>query len=242
MKQKKAIVIGGASGIGKGITDALLANRYEVGITGIEKDIIKNLQDSGKENLIIEYLDCITDDISATMTELIERLDGLDVLIFSAGIGNLNKNIGYKIENSANQLNVLAFTEIADWSYRFFEKQGYGHFVGISSVSGLFGSRVAPAYHAAKSYQIAYMEGLRQKASKDRKSGISIYVADIRPGFVITSLTDGKRLFWASTIETAGKQIYRLIHKKATIGYVSKRWQIVAIIIKILPRWIRNRM
>ena len=91
MKQKKAIVIGGASGIGKGITDALLANRYKVGITGIEKDIIKNLQDSGKENLIIEYLDCITDDISVTMTELIERLDGLDVLIFSAGIGNLNK-------------------------------------------------------------------------------------------------------------------------------------------------------
>ena len=242
MNLKKAIVIGGTSGIGKGITDELLTNQYKVGITGIEKSLIESLQNSGKENLIIEYLDCITDDISVTMTELIERLDGLDVLIFSAGIGNLNKNLGSKVENNANQLNVLAFTEIADWSYRYFKKQGHGHFVGISSVSGLFGSRVAPAYHAAKSYQIAYMEGLRQKASKDRKSGIAIYITDIRPGFVTTPLTEGKRLIWASTIETAGKQIYTFINKKTSIGYVSKRWQIVAIIIKILPRWIRNRM
>ena len=242
MKQKKAIVIGGTSGIGKGITDVLLANQYKVGITGIEKIVIENLQNSGKENLKTEYLDCITDDISVAINQLVERLGGLDLLIFSAGIGNLNKNLGFKIENNANQLNVLAFTEIADWSYRFFEKQGHGHLVAISSVSGLFGSRVAPAYHAAKSYQIAYLEGLRQKASKSRKSGKSIYITDVRPGFVITPLTEGKRLFWAATIETAGTQIYRLINKKATIGYVSKRWQIIAIVIKILPRWIRNRM
>jgi short-subunit dehydrogenase len=239
---KKAIIIGGTSGIGQGITDVLVANKFKVGITGVERTIIEGLQNSGQENFKIEYLNCINDNTSVIINELVEWLGGLDLLIFSAGIGNLNKNLGFKIENNANKLNVLAFTEVADWSYRFFEKQGHGHFVSISSISGLFGSSVAPAYHAAKSYQINYLEGLRQKARKDRKSGISIYITDVRPGFVITPLTKGKKLFWAATKEKAGKQIYKLINKRTNIGYVSKRWQIVAIIIKILPRWIRSRM
>lgn len=239
---KKAIIIGGTSGIGQGITDVLVANKFKVGITGIERSTIKGLQKSDKENFKVEYLDCINNNASETITELVDWLGGLDILIFSAGIGNLNKDLGYKVENNANKLNVLAFTEVADWSYRFFKKQGHGHFVSISSISGLFGSRVAPAYHAAKSYQINYLEALRQKATKDRKSGISIYTTDIRPGFVITPLTEGKKLFWAATKEEAGIQIYKLINKKKNIGYVSKRWRIIAIIIKILPRWIRSRM
>ncbi|WP_159021575.1 SDR family NAD(P)-dependent oxidoreductase [Formosa sp. L2A11] len=228
---KKAIIIGGTSGIGQGITDVLVSNKFKVGITGIEKATIEELENSKKENFKAEYLDCINSNTSETITELVNWLGGLDILIFSAGIGNLNKDLGYKVENNANKLNVLAFTEVADWSYRFFKKQGHGHFVSVSSISGLFGSRVAPAYHAAKAYQVSYLEALSQKATKDRKSGLPIYTTDVRPGFVITPLTEGKRLFWAATKEEAGIQIYNLIKKKKNIGYVSRRWRLVAILI-----------
>ena len=163
----------------------------------------------------------------------------MDLLIFSAGIGNLNKNLGFEVENHANQLNVMAFTEIADWSYKFFEKQGFGHFVGISSKAGLFGYRLAPAYHAAKSYQINYLEGLRQRALK---SGLPIFVTDIRPGFVDTAMSKGKRRFWVVTKEKAAIQIIALIEKRKVIGYCSKRWQALAIAIKLLPHWMRKRM
>lgn len=239
---KKAIIIGGTSGIGQGITDVLVSNNFKVAITGVEKTIIEALQNTKKENFKADYLDCINSNASATITELVDWLGGLDLLIFSAGIGNLNKDLGYKVENNANKLNVLAFTEVADWSYRFFKKQGYGHFVSISSISGLFGSRVAPAYHAAKAYQVSYLEALSQKATKDRKSGLPIYTTDVRPGFVITPLTEGKKLFWAVTKEKAGIQIYNLINNKNNIGYVSSRWRIIAIIIKMLPRWVKSRM
>jgi len=239
---KKAIIIGGTSGIGQGLATILLTNNYTVGLTGIKKNITEDLQNLCQKNLEVKYLNCLTDNTSEKIIGLVEILGGLDLLIFSAGIGNLGNNLGFEVENNANKLNVLAFTEIADWSYRFFEKQGHGHFVAITSISGLFGSRIAPAYHAAKSYQINYLEALRQRARRDRKIGKLIYVTDIRPGFVDTAMTKGNKMFWVATKDKAAKQIFELIKKKRGYGYVTNRWRIVAGIIKILPTWIRNRL
>ena len=239
---KKAIIIGGTSGIGFELAKILLANGYKVGVTGIENAIIQDLQNSEQKNLEVKYLNCLENEPSKKIKEFIEIVGGLDLLILSAGIGNLNRNRGFDAENKANQLNVLAFTEIADYSYRFFENQGYGHFIAITSVSGLFGSCVAPAYHAAKSYQITYLEGLCQKARKARLAGKAIHVTDIRPGYVRTPMTAGKKMFWAATTEKAGKQIYNNIKNKKEFAYVSRRWLIVAILIKALPNWLLIRV
>ncbi|RUT80204.1 SDR family NAD(P)-dependent oxidoreductase [Ancylomarina longa] len=238
-KNKKAIVVGASSGIGKELVKVLVENNYKVGLTGKEKDILDESRNGYLEDVEISCFDCTIDNNSEKIIELVTQLNGLDLLIFSAGIGNLNKNLGFEIENQANKLNVLAFTEIADWSYRFFEKQGYGHFVALSSVAGLFGYRFAPAYHAAKSYQISYLEGLRQKAYQSDKP---IYVTDIRPGYVDTSMSKNKKRFWVLTAENAAKQIFDLIVRKKDVAYVSKKWQLVAIGLKLLPRWLRKRM
>jgi short-subunit dehydrogenase len=239
---KKAIIIGGTSGIGQGLATVLLNNNYKVGITGIEKNMLEDLQNLDQKNLEVKYLNCLTDNTSEKIAELVETLGGLDLLILSAGIGNLNKDLGFEVENNANKLNVLVFTEIADWTYKFFDKQGHGHFVAITSISGLYGSRIAPAYHAAKSYQINYLEGLRQRARRDRKTGKLIYVTDIRPGFVDTTMTESKKMVWAATKDKAAKQIFELIKKKRGYGYVTNRWRIVAVIIKILPTWVLNKL
>lgn len=236
---QKAIIIGATSGIGKGIADVLLANNYKVAITGIHNDVIKTIELENNENLKAIFLDCKKKDATASLPDLIDWLGGLDLLIFSAGIGNLNKNLGYEVENEANLLNVLGFTEVSDWSYRYFLKQGHGHYVAITSLSGLFGSRVAPAYHAGKAYQVSYLEGLRQKAHRAKKP---IYITDIRPGFVDTPITEGKKTFWSATCEKAAKQIFSLIRRKKSVGYVSKRWGIAACLVKILPRFVRNRI
>ena len=233
---KKAIIIGGTSGIGHGIAEQLLKKDYHVFITGMERDFIKDVQQGHINGLEAYYLDCIQENASEVLPKLVEKLGGLDLLVNSAGIGNLNKNLGHKVENQANQLNVLAFTEIMDWGYRFFEKQGYGNLVGITSIAGLFGSRVAPAYHAAKSYQITYLQSLKNKA---KKSGLPIYITDIRPGFVKTPMTEGKKMFWVANKETAAKQIVALVEKRKSFGYISKRWVLIASLIKIIPTWLR---
>ena len=236
---KKTIIIGATSGIGKALTKILLDNNYNVGIMGRKMDVLEKFKKHTSQNIEIKYLDCTIDNNAEKITELTETLGGLDLLIFSAGIGNLNRNLGFKVENEANKLNVLAFTEIADWSFRFFEKQGYGHFVSITSLAGLFGYRKAPAYHAAKAYQINYLEGLRQKAYK---SGKSIFITDVRPGFVDTAMSKGKKQFWVISKENAAKQIFSIIQKRKDVGYCPKRWWLIAFIIKLLPNWVRKRI
>ena len=219
----------------------MISKGYKVGITGIEKDIIEEIKSLEQENVFTKFLCCIEDNVSFEIEKFVTEMGGLDLLVFSAGIGNLNKDLGFKVENKANQLNVLAFTEIVDWSYRFFEAQGFGHLVAVTSFSGLFGSRVAPAYHAAKAYQINYLEGLRQKAKQSKKP---IYITDARPGFVDTPMTQGKgkKMFWLATKEEAAKQIVSLVEKKKGCGYITKRWGIAAVIMKMQPRWVRDRI
>lgn len=98
---EKAIIIGGTSGIGQGLATILLTNNYIVGLTGIEKNITEDLQNLYQKNLEVKYLNCLTDNTSEKITELVEILGGLDLLIFSAGIGNLGNNLGYEVENNA---------------------------------------------------------------------------------------------------------------------------------------------
>ncbi|MDE5422857.1 SDR family NAD(P)-dependent oxidoreductase [Ancylomarina sp. DW003] len=236
---KKAIIIGATSGIGKELVKLLIDNDYKLGLTGLHTNGIEELRQNNQKQLEVRYFDCTKESSAERITELVASLGGLDLLIFSAGIGHLNGNPGFEVENHANKLNVMAFTEIADWSYRFFEKQGKGHFVAISSIAGLRGYRVSPAYHAAKSYQIRYLEALKQKAYR---SGKSICITDIRPGFVETEMSVGKKQFWVTSKEKAAEQIFRLIKRKKGMGYISRRWQIIAIIMKLLPRWIHRRI
>lgn len=236
---KKAIVIGGTSGIGQGVTKMLLKNEYEVIVTGTKNCLKRTALKPSCPNLSLCCLDCTTDNTSEKIHQLITKLGGLDLLVYSAGIGNLNKDIGYTVENKANLVNVIAFTEAIDYTYRYFDKQGYGHIVGITSFSSLFPSRVAPAYHAAKAYQASYLTAMRQKANKAKKP---ITITEIKPGFVHTPLTEGKKMFWACSSEKAGKLIYKDIAKKHNLGYVSRRWRLAACIIKIVPAWVKNHI
>lgn len=119
-----------------------------------------------------------------------------------------------------------------DWTIKQFEKQGFGHLVSISSVGGLRGSGIAPAYNATKAFQINYMEGIRQKTNKVNNK---IFITDIRPGLVDTAMAKGNGLFWVASVEKASKQIYAAIQKKRKIAYVTKRWILVALILKLMP-------
>jgi len=210
---------------------------YHVGITGRRKTELEKLKESNPEKYWISAFDCTSENNSEKLTELTNELGGLDLLILSSGMGDLNENLEFEIENATNKLNVIAFTEIVDWAFNYFEKKG--HLVAISSIAGIRGSRIAPAYSASKAYQINYLEGLRQKAKKMRKQ---IYVTDIRPGFVDTDMAKGDGQFWVATKEKAAKQIFGLIKRKKDVGYVSKRWRLIAILLKALPNGIYKKM
>ena len=49
-------------------------------------------------------------------------------------------------------------------------------------------------------------------------------------------MAKGDGLFWVAPLEKAGKQIYKAIQKKKKVAYITRRWQFVALILKLIPR------
>ena len=143
------------------------------------------------------------------------------------------------MEREAIDTNVLPFTCIAGWAYHFFERQKSGQFVAITSIAGLRGGRHAPAYNATKAFQIRYLEGLRAKA---KKAGMPIVITDIRPGFVDTAMAKGEDVFWSAPVPKAAAQIYRAIENKKAVAYVTHRWALIAFVIRLLPRFLYERI
>lgn len=240
ISMRRVIIIGATSGIGRGLAILFAVNHYKVGITGRRIELLNELKNEYPGSFFIKSFD-ITDTkiVVQKLEKLTNELGGLDLLIISAGTGDLNETLDVEIERQTINTNVSGFTTIADWTYNYFEKQKSGHLVAISSIGGLRGSRHAPAYNATKAYQINYLEGLRQKA---KKSGDPIFVTDIRPGLVDTEMAKGEGLFWVMPVDKTVNQIYKAIIRKKKIAYVTKRWKLIAILLKRIPRQIYDRM
>lgn len=237
---KKIIIIGATSGIGRGLAEQYAQEDCLIGITGRRENLLKDICALDKDKLFYQVCDIThTKSCISSLETLVQEMGGMDILIICAGTGEVNPELSYQLEEPTLLTNVVGFTNISDWGFRYFEQQKSGHLVAISSVGGTRGSGVAPAYNASKAYQINYMEGLRQKATKLR---YPIYTTDIRPGFVDTAMAKGEGLFWITPVDKAVKQIKKAIHKKKKIAYISRRWKYVAVLFRNLPSAIYCRM
>lgn len=234
------MIIGATSGIGRGLAEQYAQEDCLIGITGRRENLLKDICALDEDKLFYQVCDIThTKNCISSLATLVQEMGGMDILIICAGTGEVNPELSYQLEEPTLLTNVVGFTNIADWGFRYFEQQKSGHLVAISSVGGTRGSGVAPAYNASKAYQINYMEGLRQKATKLR---YPIYTTDIRPGFVDTAMAKGEGLFWITPVDKAVKQIKTAIHKKKKVAYISRRWKYVAVLFRHLPSAIYCRM
>lgn len=229
---KRAIIIGATSGIGKGLANRMAHEGYRVGITGRRIELLEEIKAQNPTQFEVKQIDVTAPDCVERLEELIQTLGGVDTIIISSGTGDINENLDFEIEKRTIDVNIVGFTAIADHAFRYFQKQGNGHLVAITSVASLRGSAEAPAYNATKAYQANYLEALRIKASKLK---LPITVTDIRPGFVNTDMAKGDGLFWVASVEEATSQLYRAIEKKKRIAYITKRWGLIAFLLKVLP-------
>lgn len=229
----KIIIVGASSGMGKELARLYADTDAKIGLIGRREEKLKELSLSSPAKYVYKVCDVADTELTALcMNELADELGGLDLAIISAGTGELNNDLDYRLEESTILTNVLGWTHLMDWAYLYFRNQGHGHLVNISSVGGIRGDGIAPAYNASKSYQINYTEGIRKKMVKLR---LPLFITDVRPGFVDTSMAKGDGLFWVASVEKASKQIFRAIQQKRKIVYVTKRWRLIAGFLKLLP-------
>jgi short-subunit dehydrogenase len=237
---KKAIVIGASSGIGRELAKILSRDQYIVGVMARRVQLLHELSNEMEGALFVQEID-VADVNSAmrTLEKFINEMGGVDLVVISAGTGDINGSLSWHLENEIIRTNVSGFAAIVNVAMHHFMGKGSGHLVGISSIAALRGGREAPAYNASKAFESNYLEGLRQKV---RKSGLPITITDIKPGFVNTAMAKGEGIFWAAEPEKAARQIYRVIERKKSGAYVTRRWVLVAWLIKLLPGFIYERM
>jgi short-subunit dehydrogenase len=236
---KNVLIIGGSSGIGRKLAEAYAAQGCMVVVTGRRLEKLEQLAQSSSRIQIVEMDICRTDNLPGQLEALAASMDHLDLIILSAGTGDLNTALDLTIEMRTISTNVSGFTAVVTWAYGYFEKQGYGHLAAITSIAGLRGSRGGPAYNASKAFQINYLQGLRQKAGHAR---VPIHITEVRPGFVDTDMAKGEGIFWMASVEKASNQIIAGLKAKRSVVYITRRWRLIGWLLKILPDILYNRL
>ncbi len=230
---KKAIIIGASSGIGMELAKILSKENYIVGLASRRVNLLKELQKELPNKSFVKYMDISRpEETEKNLNELIAEMEGIDLIIISSGIGHINNELDWQTEKETIEVNVLGFTRVLNTAVKYFISQGKGHIAGISSIGAIRGSHAAPAYNASKAFISNYMEGIKYKLKKEK---LPVYITDIKPGLVDTDMAKGEGLFWVMPPEVAARQIYSAIKKKKDKAYVTKRWALIAMLLKILP-------
>ncbi len=227
--KKKILIIGATSGIGKEIANAYAKSGNIVGITGRRVELLKLLHDSHPHNIIYSEQDISGTENKEIFNDIIRRMDGLDILIISSGIGFQNDKLEWGLEKQTINVNIIGYSEILNIAYNHFLKQTIGHIVGISSIAAIRGIDTCPAYSASKAYISNYLEAIRKKAKKQK---VKILVTEIMPGFIDTKMAKGEGLFWVAPVEKAANQIMQAIDNKKNYCIYNKKMEVNCIIIK----------
>ncbi|MEK7226481.1 MAG: SDR family NAD(P)-dependent oxidoreductase [Bacteroidota bacterium] len=238
-KLKKIVIIGASSGIGKKMAELYAQNGHRVGITGRRSELLQQIQQQFPQSVEYECFDVTKTENINHLESLVSKLGGIDVLVISAGGGDVSMYLDWEIDKLTVDTNVNGFAEIANWSFNYFVKQGYGQLATISSLAAIRGGSWAPAYNASKAFQSNYFEGLAIKAGRMKKN---IAVTCIEPGFVATKMAKSDKLFWVVPVDKAARQIIRAIEKRKRKVYISRRWWIIAKILKWTPYWLYRRI
>lgn len=237
---KKAIVIGASSGIGRELSKLLSADGYDLAIAARRVPLLQSLQDELPNGALIKPLDVSKPDMSKrALSALIKEMGTVDLIVFAAGGGELNETFDWSLEHASITTNVIGFAAIANVAMTYFMRKQSGHLVAISSIAAIRGGKASPSYNASKAFISNYLQGLRQKVTS---MNLPITVTDIQPGFVDTAMAKGEGLFWVAPAQKAAKQIYRGIKNKKDHLYVTKRWRIIAWLLKVMPESLYKRL
>jgi len=234
----KIIIIGATSGLGRGTAEILASKGHQVGITGRRSELLEEIA-SLSSHIKIAKMDVNQEDSIIILEHLIQELGGMDMLLYSSGIGKAILDIDYENENRTNKTNIDGFTKIACFVYHYFKNQGNGHFAVISSVAGFRGLRGAPSYSASKGYQRIFTESLAQTAHHEK---IKIKFTTIIPGFVDTDLIKDNKYPLTLPLKKATRIIAKGLLKQKRYIFVDGKWRFIVFAMRIVPNWIWERM
>jgi short-subunit dehydrogenase len=239
---KKAIIVGGSSGIGEQVAYLLLQEGYSLGIAARRVERLKEIQNKyGAERVKIIDLDVQKEEASKKLNDLINDLGGMDLYFHASGIGCQNIDLVSETEVEITKTNCEGFVRLVTLAFNwFYENKKQGHIAVISSIAGTKGLGVSPAYSATKAMQNTYIQSLCQ-LSKIKKANISF--TDIRPGFVETDLLNKSKHYpFLMNKEKCAKQIIKALKRKKRILIIDWKFRLVVLLWRLIPSYIWERI
>jgi 2-deoxy-D-gluconate 3-dehydrogenase len=195
LEGRRALVTGGAAGIGAAIAKALAACGADVAITVHERsadETVEAIRAVGRraEVLSADFGSFSKDAIAQLVANAEGRLGGLDILVNNAGV--IRRDEAF-VHSWADWRAVMAVDLDAVWllsqaAARKMAPRGSGAIINIASVLSFQGGIKVPSYAAAKHAVLGLTRAL---ANEWAEHGINVNA--IAPGYVATDLTDALR-------------------------------------------------
>lgn len=238
---KKILITGATSGIGEALARECVRRGHVVMLTGRRAERLLALKEEFGDRAFTATLDVTRPDEAWTAAEtLIRQAGGMDILVVNAGVSNFQGSAEPSTEQWVIDVNVSGFAAFCNRGFRYFEEQGHGQIIGISSVAGMFGYGLSAAYCASKAFVSTYMQGYRQKA---RRSKADITVTDVRPGYVESEMTAGKKgMFWVVPADYAARRLLQAIEARKSRAYIPRRWALIGWMLSLTPGWMLDRL
>ena len=186
---KKAVVTGGARGIGAGIVKRLHSEGVKIIIADLREDLALNLikeLDQDKGNIFFHKTDLSEEKEIVDLFEFTKsKWSKLDFFINNAGIedGYLLKDQTYEKYRKTMKINMDAAFLCSKYALPLFEKNNSGRIVMITSIQGIRGYKGSLAYNTAKGGLINMTRVLAVELAEK-----NILVNSVAPGFINTPM------------------------------------------------------
>ncbi|RFM25775.1 oxidoreductase [Deminuibacter soli] len=190
-------VTGSARGLGRSLTEAVLAAGDKVAAAARNTQQLQSLLKQYPDQLLTVALDVNNQQqINEAVTATIARFGRIDVLVNNAGFGIIGAAEAFTEEQVRSQLetNLYAPIAITRAVLPYMREQRSGRILQISSIGGRVGFAALSIYHAAKFGLSGFAESLAKEVAP-----LGIFVTSIEPG--------GFRTDWAGASMTYAQQV-----------------------------------
>jgi len=186
LKGKKALVTGGSKGIGREVVLSLVASGVNVAIAS--RHPLENLTESEASIVKAYSVDFAElDSISIKVTEIINDLQGLDILINSAGMAYTAEIIDTSLDDWQRVIN-LNLTSVFECIRAVLPTMRSQHSGTIINIASIAAKRAFPTWGAYSASKFGLLGLTQALEAEERSHGIK--VMSICPGSVDTPLWD----------------------------------------------------
>ena len=165
LKNRVAIITGGAQGFGLAISKRIIQSGGKVVIWDIDENAIKSaLDEVNSENLSFKKVD-VTNfvEIEKALLETEKELGKIDIFVNNAGITGMNTKVwDYPLDEwkKVIELDLNSTFYCCKAVVPYMIKNNYGRIVNIASIAGKEGNPNASAYSTAKAGVIGFTKSL----------------------------------------------------------------------------------